>query len=45
MSAAIAHDAAASGRTVREVAMEKTDLTKEQLDAGLDPFKMTAPSE
>ncbi len=45
LSAAIAHEAAASGRTVREVAREKTDLTEEQLDAGLDPFKMTAPSE
>jgi len=45
LSAKIAHDAAASGRTVREVAREQTDLTEEQLDAGLDPFKMTAPSE
>ena len=45
LSAAIAHEAGASGRTVREVAREKTDLTEEQLDAGLDPFKMTAPSE
>ncbi len=45
LSAAIAHEAAASGRTVREVAREKTDLTEEQLKAGLDPFKMTSPSE
>ncbi len=45
LSAAIAHEAAASGRTVREVAREKTDLTEEQLNAGLDPFKMTSPSE
>lgn len=45
LSAAIAHEASSSGRTVREVAREKTDLTEEQLDAGLDPFKMTAPSE
>ena len=45
LSAAIAHEAGASGRTVREVAREKTDLTEEQLDAGLDPFKMTAPAE
>lgn len=45
LSATIAHEAGASGRTVREVAREKTDLTEEQLDAGLDPFKMTAPSE
>ena len=45
LSAAIAHEAAESGRTVREVAREKTDLTEEQLNAGLDPFKMTSPSE
>lgn len=45
LSAAIAHEAAQSGRTVREVAEEKTDLTAEQLDEGLDPFKMTEPSE
>jgi fumarate hydratase class II len=44
-SAAIAHDAAKSGKSVREVAEEVTDLTAEQLDAGLDPFKMTEPSE
>ena len=45
LSAAIAHEAATSGRTVREVAREKTGLTEEQLNAGLDPFKMTSPSE
>ena len=45
LSAAIAHEAAESGRSIREVALEKTDLSKEQLDAGLDPFKMTSPSE
>jgi fumarate hydratase class II len=45
LSAAIAHEAATSGRTVREVAREKTDLTEEQLNTGLDPFKMTSPSE
>ena len=45
LSAAIAHEAATSGRTVREVAREKTELTEEQLNAGLDPFKMTSPSE
>jgi fumarate hydratase class II len=44
-AAKIAHDAARSGKTVREVAAEQTDLTPEQLDAGLDPFKMTEPSE
>jgi len=45
LSAEIAHEAAASDRTVREVAREKTDLSEAQLDAGLDPFKMTAPSK
>ncbi|MCP3982557.1 MAG: class II fumarate hydratase [bacterium] len=43
LAAKIAHDAAASGRTVREVARELTDLTEEQLETGLDPFKMTEP--
>jgi len=42
-AAAIAHEAARSGRTVREVARERTALTEEQLDDGLDPFKMTEP--
>ena len=42
-AAAIAKEAARSGKTVREVARETTDLTPEQLDAGLDPFKMTEP--
>jgi len=43
-SAAIAKQAAKSGRTVREVAAETTTLTAEQLDAALDPFKMTEPT-
>jgi fumarate hydratase class II len=42
-SAAIAKQAAKSGRTVREVARETTSLTAEQLEAALDPFKMTEP--
>ena len=42
-AAAIAHTAAETGKTVREVAEAETDLTPEQLDAGLDPFKMTRP--
>jgi fumarate hydratase, class II len=42
-SAAIAKEAAKTGRTVREVARERTSLTAEQLDAALDPFKMTQP--
>ena len=42
-SAAIAKQAAKTGRTVREIARETTSLTSEQLDAALDPFKMTEP--
>ena len=42
-AAAIAKQAAKSGRTVREVAKETTSLTADQLDAALDPFKMTEP--
>ncbi len=42
-AAAIAKKAAATGRTVREVAREETDLTPEQLDQALDPFRMTEP--
>ena len=42
-SAAIAKEAAATGRTVREVCREKTDLDEAQLDAALDPFRMTVP--
>lgn len=48
---AIGYDAAANiskvafktGKTVREVALQETKLSKEELDALLDPFKMTAP--
>jgi fumarate hydratase class II len=43
-AAAIAKEAAKSGRTVREVAREKTSLTAEQLDAALDPARMTEPT-
>jgi len=43
-AAAIAKQAAKTGRTVREIARETTSLTKEQLDAALDPFKMTEPT-
>ncbi|HKQ62411.1 MAG TPA: class II fumarate hydratase [Candidatus Polarisedimenticolaceae bacterium] len=42
-AAAIAKEAAHTGRTVREVARERTDLTPEQLESALDPFKMTEP--
>ena len=41
----IAKTAAATGRTIREVALEKTDLSHEQLDTILDPIEMTEPSD
>jgi fumarate hydratase class II len=40
-AAAIANEAAASGRTVREVAREKTGLSEDDLDRILDPSVMT----
>jgi fumarate hydratase class II len=42
-AAAISKHAFTSGRTIREVALEETKLSKEELDKLLDPFKMTAP--
>jgi fumarate hydratase class II len=42
-TAAIAKEAHASGRTVREVARERTDLTEEELRQLLDPESMTTP--
>ena len=42
-AAAIAKEAFASGRTVREVAREKTDLSDADLDELLDPEAMTEP--
>lgn len=42
-SAAIAKEAQATGRTVKEVAIEKTDLSSEELDEILDPSGMTEP--
>jgi fumarate hydratase class II len=42
-AAAIAHEAATSGKSIRDVALERTELSAEQLDAALDPFKMTHP--
>ena len=44
LAAKIAKEAAASGRTVREVARELTELTEAQLQKGLDPFEMTEPA-
>lgn len=42
-SAAISHEAAKSGRTIREVSKTQTSLTDADLDRILDPFKMTEP--
>jgi fumarate hydratase class II len=42
-AAAVAKEAAHSGRTIREVAREQTDLSEEALRAALDPAGMTEP--
>src|SRR3954469_16381947 len=42
-AAAIAKEAFASGRTIREVAREKPSLTAEELERLLDPSAMTEP--
>jgi fumarate hydratase class II len=42
-AAEIAKEAAKTGRTIREVAREKTDLSDGELDALLDAEKMTEP--
>ncbi len=42
-AAEISHIAYTSGRTVKDVAREKTDLSEEKLTELLDPFKMTEP--
>jgi fumarate hydratase class II len=42
-AANIAKEAARSGRTIREVAREKTDLTEADLERILDPASMTKP--
>jgi fumarate hydratase class II len=42
-AAAIAKEALATGRTVREVARDKTDLTEDDLSELLDPEAMTEP--
>ena len=43
-AAAIAKEAFASGKTVREVAMEKKVLPEKELNKVLDPYSMTEPS-
>ena len=40
-AAAIAHEAAESGETIKQVALRETSLSGEQLDQILDPEKMT----
>ena len=42
-AASIAKEAYASGRTIREVARERTSLTEQELDSVLDPEAMTHP--
>jgi fumarate hydratase class II len=42
-AAAIAKEALRSGRTVREVARERTDLSEDELTELLDPVRMTEP--
>ncbi len=42
-SAAIAKKAQSTGRTIREVAIEETDLSARELDEILDPTTMTEP--
>jgi fumarate hydratase class II len=42
-AAAIAKRASATGRTIREVAREETELSDQELEALLDPAEMTRP--
>jgi fumarate hydratase class II len=42
-AADIAKTAAKAGRTIREVAREKTELSEADLDRLLDPARMTEP--
>jgi fumarate hydratase class II len=39
----VAKEAARSGRTIREVAREQTNLSEEALQHALDPAAMTEP--
>ena len=43
-AADIAHKAAESGETIRQVALRETDLDADTLDKALDPFSMTEPN-
>jgi fumarate hydratase, class II len=42
-AAALAKEALATGKTIRELCREKKVLTEEQLDTALDPWRMTRP--
>jgi fumarate hydratase class II len=42
-AAAIAKKAAATGRTVREIAYEETGLSRETIDEALHPYRQTVP--
>ena len=42
-AAKIAKEALASGKTIREIAREKSGLKSEAIDRLLDPFRMTQP--
>jgi len=42
-AAALAKEAVKSGKTIRELCREKNVLPEEQLNAALDPWKMTKP--
>ena len=42
-AAAIAHMAAESGETIKQVALRETDLSSDELDLVLDPVAMTEP--
>jgi fumarate hydratase class II len=42
-AAALAKEAAATGKTVREIAVERKILPAAQLDQALDPRSMTKP--
>ncbi|MDQ3408042.1 MAG: aspartate ammonia-lyase [Chloroflexota bacterium] len=43
LAASIAKEAVASGRTIRELVLEKGIFDRESLDAILDPFELTQP--
>jgi aspartate ammonia-lyase len=43
LAAAIAKEAVATGKTIRELVVEKGVFSKADLDAILDPFELTQP--